>query len=92
MRGTLNHFTWLIILQVEELRETVREAGQEKRAAEEEKTHAHEQVLSLIRECNALEEQVRGKVVTVKYLCSSYTKYKLIPSIESHSNKKADPW
>ncbi|XP_045128824.1 myosin-7B-like isoform X4 [Portunus trituberculatus] len=44
--------------QVEELKEAIREAGQEKRAAEEEKTHAHEQVLSLIRECNALEEQI----------------------------------
>nr|XP_053640047.1 uncharacterized protein LOC128694091 [Cherax quadricarinatus] len=30
----------------------------EKSAAEEERGHAHEQVLSLIRECNALEEQI----------------------------------
>ena len=28
------------------------------RSAEEEKTNAHDQVLSLIRECNALEDQV----------------------------------
>lgn len=37
----------------------------EKVAAEEERGHAHEQVLSLIRECNALEEQVCMQ----KYLC-----------------------
>lgn len=62
MHGNLTHCTWLILLQMEELKEAVREAGQEKQAAEEEKTHAHEQVLSLIRECNALEEQVRERL------------------------------
>lgn len=54
---------------MEELKEAVREAGQEKRAAEEEKTHAHEQVLSLIRECNALEEQVRH----IQYFLGRFT-------------------
>lgn len=54
-------------MQVEELKDAVREAGQEKRAAEEEKTHAHEQVLSLIRECNALEEQVKHIDISCSY-------------------------
>ncbi|KAK3893961.1 hypothetical protein Pcinc_002256 [Petrolisthes cinctipes] len=44
--------------QMEGLREAVSAATEEKRTAEEERGHAHEQVLSLIRECNALEEQI----------------------------------
>lgn len=44
---------------MEGLREAVTAATEEKRTAEEERGHAHEQVLSLIRECNALEEQVQ---------------------------------
>ncbi|XP_071539643.1 uncharacterized protein [Panulirus ornatus] len=44
--------------QVETLRDAIESAKAEKQAAEEERGHAHEQVLSLIRECNALEEQI----------------------------------
>ncbi|XP_042215733.1 COP1-interactive protein 1-like [Homarus americanus] len=44
--------------QVESLKEAMTSTKMEKRAAEEEAGHAHEQVLSLIRECNALEEQI----------------------------------
>ncbi|CAL4067630.1 unnamed protein product, partial [Meganyctiphanes norvegica] len=45
-------------LQIEALQEEVLQARMDKQAAEEERGHAHEQVLSLIRECNALEEQI----------------------------------
>ncbi|XP_066977661.1 uncharacterized protein [Macrobrachium rosenbergii] len=44
--------------QVESLREALLTAKMETRKAEEERSHAHEQVLSLIRECNTLEEQI----------------------------------
>lgn len=55
-----NFLLCLFMLQMEGLREAVSAATEEKRTAEEERGHAHEQVLSLIRECNALEEQVHN--------------------------------
>ncbi|XP_068217025.1 putative leucine-rich repeat-containing protein DDB_G0290503 isoform X9 [Palaemon carinicauda] len=44
--------------QMDSLREALLTAKLETRKAEEERSHAHEQVLSLIRECNTLEEQI----------------------------------
>nr|XP_045625872.1 centriolin-like isoform X6 [Procambarus clarkii] len=44
--------------QVVALKEALKSTNLEKNTAEEERGHAHEQVLSLIRECNSLEEQI----------------------------------
>ncbi|KAK8736927.1 hypothetical protein OTU49_004729, partial [Cherax quadricarinatus] len=44
--------------QLDTFQEMLESTKLEKSAAEEERGHAHEQVLSLIRECNALEEQI----------------------------------
>ncbi|XP_042869345.1 early endosome antigen 1-like isoform X5 [Penaeus japonicus] len=46
--------------QMDNLRAALSTARAEARAAEEEKSLAHEQVLSLIRECNRLEEKIEG--------------------------------
>ncbi|XP_069999397.1 early endosome antigen 1 [Penaeus vannamei] len=46
--------------QMDNLRAALSAARAEARAAEEEKSLAHEQVLSLIRECNRLEEKIEG--------------------------------
>lgn len=46
---------------MDNLRAALSAARAEARAAEEEKSLAHEQVLSLIRECNRLEEKVKKK-------------------------------
>ena len=44
--------------QITHLESQLDTAAHDLRTAEEEKMNAHEQVLSLIRECNALEDQV----------------------------------
>lgn len=77
MYGSLRS-TWFgnPTLQVESLQEAMESAKAEKQAAEEERGHAHEQVLSLIRECNALEEQV---CVSLLHCCPEKSHVFIIP-------------
>ena len=51
-------FLFIHLTQITHLESQLDTAAHDLRTAEEEKMHAHEQVLSLIRECNALEDQV----------------------------------
>lgn len=69
-------------LQMDNLRAALSAARAEARAAEEEKSLAHEQVLSLIRECNRLEEKVKEKKLLLRF----------IPSFENRVNMGIHPY